>query len=335
MQAGAPKPSAGIKMKPKHQIGLILGQQLSSEVQCIHKEIIRQGHIPIVIDTKQLGTLSHIEYHVNDASLCLISNDQKVFVSQISSVYWASVHTPVLDEFKLSGPYNDAHILKTVVTQPKMDVACLMQLLFAQTQIKWLNSFEAIQMHRLKPQQLSIAKSLGASIPLTYVGNCPKSIDSFLSVHPDVIIKPVFAGGHTKRLPLTLTPFEKITKWAKYPVTVQAYIEGDDIRTYIIGNFMISAKVEALHDTNNPVQSCDYREALNVKLVVHALPTKIQQLAMRIMHAYHLQYTAIDWRLSPSGEYFFLEANPAPLFTEAQQQLGVEFDRAIVDLMFE
>jgi glutathione synthase/RimK-type ligase-like ATP-grasp enzyme len=314
------------------QIGLILGQQTTLEVQFIFKEIERQGHIPIIIDTSNLASKVHIEYHVIDASLCFIINKCKVPISQISGVYWANVKAPIFVPDKTKSPPHN--ILESVVTEPSMDVACLMQLLFEQTQINWVNSFAAVQFHRLKPKQLSLAHNLGANIPATYIGNCPLSITTFLDAHPDSIVKPIFAGGHTKRLPASLANYHDIAQWAQYPLTLQAYVPGDNIRTYIVGQFMVSAKIKEFYEGGKPEIVSDYREASTVTLAECELPIAVKQLSVRIMRAFHLQYTAIDWRLSPTGEYYFLEANPAPLFALAQRQLGVEIDRAIVDLMF-
>jgi glutathione synthase/RimK-type ligase-like ATP-grasp enzyme len=326
-------------MQAISKIGLILGQQMSIEVQFIEKEIKRQGHIAIVIDMRALSSHINIEYHATQASLSLIVYGHKILMSQITAVYWASVDTPNVMQANNHEVANAQNILNDLVTEPNMDLACLMQLLFAQSQVNWVNSFAAVQFHRLKPKQLSLANSLGADIPATYIGNCPHSISAFLTQHPDSIVKPVFAGGHTKRLPGSLTSYTEILRWARYPVTLQTYIPGDNIRTYIVGRFMISAKIDEVNFERNEAGNkatlvSDYREAENIKLIPFELPIATRQLAVRIMRAFHLQYTAIDWRLSPEGKFFFLEANPAPLFVAAQAQLGVDIDRAIVDLMF-
>lgn len=316
------------------KIGLILGHQLSHEVQFIFREIERQGHAAIIIDTSQLASTVNIEFTPNNSELFLIIQGHKIATSQVSGVYWASVEPvsvkPSQDDIQ-SGP---ARILDDVLTNPNIDIACLLQLLFSETQLNWLNSFKAIQFHRQKPKQLSLAKSLGANIPATYVGNCPKASMNFLEEHPNTIVKPVFAGGLTKRVPRTIKSYSELQSHTCYPYTLQSFIPGEDIRSYIVGQFIVSAKVIAHYETHENANSADYRGAHKVSLIPFDLPILQQQLAIRIMRAFHMQYTAIDWRLAPCGTLYFLEANPAPLFVGAQQMLGVEIDRAIVDLMF-
>ena len=48
----------------------------------------------------------------------------------------------------------------------------------------------------------------------------------------------------------------------------------------------------------------------------------IQQQSLAITKAFHLEWTAIDWRLKSTGEYVFLEANPSPMFIHFERQTG-------------
>ncbi|MER3476825.1 MAG: hypothetical protein C4287_10165 [Leptolyngbya sp. ERB_1_2] len=52
------------------------------------------------------------------------------------------------------------------------------------------------------------------------------------------------------------------------------------------------------------------------------LPETIQQQCLAIAKAFFLEWTAIDWRRKPNGEYVFLEANPSPMFLHFEQQTG-------------
>lgn len=311
-------------------IGLILGQHSSIEVQSIYKEIVRQGYIPIILDTNDIPNSVNIEFHANERVMNIRVNQQSFPVSQVAGVYWARVESPIVD-IKHKKHFE---FLSKVITNPNMDCACLLQLLLAVESINWVNSFQAIQFHRIKPMQLMLANSLGANVPPTYIGNEPKSIDAFLKKHQMSVVKPIFAGGHTRLICHNLMPINKIKSWASQPLTLQRYIPGENIRTYIVGQLMISGRIEEKYSHRKPKDIADYREADSVKLIAVQIPIQIQQLAIRIMRAFHMKYTAIDWRLTPDGDYVFLEANPAPLFVNAQSHLNVDLTRAIVDLMF-
>jgi D-alanine-D-alanine ligase-like ATP-grasp enzyme len=99
---------------------------------------------------------------------------------------------------------------------------------------------------------------------------------------------------------------------------------------------MISALIqESGNAKNEDFAVCDYRNAASIRLVQMQIPMAIQQLAMRITRAFYMKFTAIDWRLTPNGKYVFLEANPAPMFVNAQQQLDVQMDKAILSMLLE
>ncbi len=58
-----------------------------------------------------------------------------------------------------------------------------------------------------------------------------------------------------------------------------------------------------------------------------------QHLCLAIAKAFMLEWTAIDWRLQPKGEYIFLEANPSPMFLYFEQQTGFPITQALIQLL--
>jgi D-alanine-D-alanine ligase-like ATP-grasp enzyme len=46
-----------------------------------------------------------------------------------------------------------------------------------------------------------------------------------------------------------------------------------------------------------------------------------------------LEWTAIDLRLKPTGEYVFLEANPSPMFLHFEKQTGFPMTQKLVELL--
>lgn len=307
---------------------LILGQLTSSEVQLVYNKAIVNGHKAYIFDSTRIPDEASIDYSPISAQCTLYIQQKAIAFSQISGVFWVKVdppHTKQENNIEVAGAIN-------------YENTCLLQLLLTETQANWVNSFKAIQFHRIKPKQLSLAKQLGANIPATYVGNNHAKIADFLLLYPKAIVKPVHGGQLTRMLNTQEHEMHSFCEWAKYPITLQAYIPGENIRTYIVGDFMVTALIQSTHinTINNDDEKhliCDYRNAPQNTLIPMQLPIEIQQLAVRIMRALHMQFTAIDWRLTPSGQFVFLEANPAPMFANAQTQLKVEIDQAIVNLL--
>ncbi len=46
-----------------------------------------------------------------------------------------------------------------------------------------------------------------------------------------------------------------------------------------------------------------------------------------------LEWTAIDWRLTPQGEYVFLEANPSPMFIQFERRTSFPITQKLVNLL--
>lgn len=317
---------------------LIIGLIESPEVQSLYKIANERGVNVLIIDSATIGTSLSIEYYpendqVNIAIRSCAQNrpsNTLIALADISGIYCAKINPP-------SGDSSQA-----------LERSCLFQLLLNHGNINWVNSVKAIQFHRTKPKQLHLASRLGARIPHTYIGQQEDAIDVFLAKHKDVIVKPVFSGGLTYKLSPNQRQASAIPLWANQAVTLQEYIPGKDIRTYIVGDFIVSAEIQTANPTSKTAKPSldhssiyqeheldisDYRQYPNAKMKPIILPLEIQQLAMRIARAFHLKFTAIDWRLRPSGEYIFLEANPAPLFVYAQKQLGIEIDKALIGLL--
>ena len=93
----------------------------------------------------------------------------------------------------------------------------------------------------------------------------------------------------------------------------------------IIGKRIYSAEIRS--------QSLDFRTDKNAQLIPLELPEEIQQQSFKIAAALELKWTAIDWRLTPAGKYFFLEANPSPMFVHFEQQTNYPITEAIINLL--
>ena len=109
------------------------------------------------------------------------------------------------------------------------------------------------------------------------------------------------------------------------PVTLQEYIPGTNIRTYAISNSVYAAEIRS--------NSIDFREDAEAELIPIQLPKAIQQQCFDIAKALHLDWTAIDWRKTPTGEYIFLEANPSPMFIHFERQTGFPITKELVKLL--
>ena len=84
-------------------------------------------------------------------------------------------------------------------------------------------------------------------------------------------------------------------------MTLQEYIPGTNIRSYVIGEAVYSAEIAS--------PDVDFRTDVQAQLIAKELPDSVRSQCLAVTKAFGMEWTAIDWRLKPTGEYVFLEAN--------------------------
>nr|WP_269468643.1 hypothetical protein [Alteromonas sp. ASW11-130] len=106
------------------------------------------------------------------------------------------------------------------------------------------------------------------------------------------------------------------------PITLQRYIAGTNIRTYVCGENCLSAELKSDH--------ADFRSDNEAVATVHHLPMSVSQLATKLCDQMGMRWGAIDWRLDNEGKYWFLEINPAPYFLRVEHDTGLNISGMLV-----
>lgn len=236
----------------------------------------------------------------------------------IKSVFWRSLTEVYIP------PLKDANQQRVAYNDSLSTLRSLIQACPA----RWINSWQAYQFHKEKPLQLKLMKQLGVTIPATLISNSPEQVIEFAQSLKQVIFKPVYGGSHTQFLTEShLDPKRLGLALSLSPVTIQEYIPGTNIRSYVIAGSVYSAEIRS--------HSIDFREDLEAELIPLELPESVQQQCLSITQALMLDWTAIDWRLKPTGEYVFLEANPSPMFIHFEKQTGFPITRQLTKLLMD
>ena len=296
---------------------LILGNSLDEHARHL-KQALTEADVKVnYLDTRRFPTQLRMSWQPNTqlGSLQLLDGHQLEF-QDIKSVYWRSftgVEVPNLKEsYQQLLAFNDSMSALRTMMQ-----AC---------PARWVNSWQAYQFHKEKPLQLGQVKQLGVKIPDTSITNNPEQALEFAKSHEKVIFKPVYGGAHTQILTdFHLEPYRLSLALSISPITLQEYIPGTNIRSYVIADSVYSAEIRS--------NSLDFREDYQAQLIPMELPAKVKQHCLAIAKALYLEWTAIDWRRTPEGEYFFLEANPSPMFIHFERQTGFPITDKLVNLL--
>ncbi|MGB3515299.1 MAG: hypothetical protein WBA43_02515 [Elainellaceae cyanobacterium] len=295
---------------------LILGNSKDVHAAHLREAIAQTGTDVDYLDIAQFPTQIRVSWspQTSEGFLTLPSGQRWSWQS-IRSVFWrslAAVQVPSLpdDQRQIAG--NDAMaVLRTVMQS---------------TSTRWVNSWQAYQFHKEKPRQLGVVHQLGIMIPDTLVGNDPAAVLAFAQRHAKVIFKPVYGGAYIQPLtPQHLQPERLQLALSCAPIALQEYIPGTNIRTYVIGDRVYGAEIRSL--------SLDFRLDTQAELIPLTLPDAVEQDCRAIARALWLDWTAIDWRRRPDGQYVFLEANPSPMFIHFERQTRYPITQALVDLL--
>lgn len=298
---------------------LILGNATDAHAVHIKAALEQAGATAYYWDTQQFPTQSCLSWEPDSGTGSLVlPQGGQLHLNQIHSVFWRSftgVRVPTLkdaDQYRIA--FHDSMSL----------VRSLMQACPAH----WVNSWDAYEFHKEKPRQLNKAKQLGIRIPSTLISNDPEQITQFVQKHDSVIFKPVYGGAHTQRVTEDHLEPQRLASVLKLsPVTVQEFIPGTNVRSYVIGQSVYTAEIRS--------QSLDFREDQQACLLPWQLPEPIKEQCFAIANAFFLDWTAIDWRVKPSGEYVFLEANPSPMFLHFERQTSFPITAQLVQLLTE
>ena len=243
-------------------------------------------------------------------------------LATVSAVWWrrpqpfrlpASVTTPVSQRFALS------------------EAATAFSGLYQAMDVLWVNDPVLDEAAHHKPWQLAVAQGVGLSIPATLMTSDREEALAFWERHDRNVIYKQFralpdAWRETRRMREDDVAFADAIGIT--PVIFQRFVEAvADLRVTVIGERMIAAAADA-RTSEYPV---DFRFNPGLKWEPHALPAEVEAGLLKLMRRMGLEYGAIDLRLTPEGEYVFLEVNPAGQFLWIELETGLKIADALAD----
>jgi len=238
---------------------------------------------------------------------------------EIHSVYWRCFNgftEPLLvDEDQAELALNDAR--------------SLFESFLVHLPARWVNGWDAYQLHQTKPAALArvAAMDLPATLrcPATCLGNDPEAIGRFVARHGRCIFKPVQGGAHTRMVTESHLTRENLRSLAAAPVTIQEHVEGTDVRVFIADRRVLACEIVT--------DATDFRDDPSAEIAPVDLPPDVAAACIAIARKLHLLWTGIDLRRTADGTYVFLEANPSPMFIGFESYSGLPLTDALIDVL--
>ncbi|MGW1615951.1 MvdC/MvdD family ATP grasp protein [Streptomyces sp. NPDC002285] len=206
--------------------------------------------------------------------------------------------------------------------------------LFHSLNCTWINppALDGVAHH--KPYQWEVARRMGLTLPRTLVTNDTGRARRF--IQETGLGRTVFKGfiasvDAWRETRLVRTEDLAALDAVQYaPVIFQEYVPGTDLRVTVVGDRVFAAEIDA-SQTGYPV---------DMRMVVHesrvrpvTLPSAVSDRLLRLMRTLGLVYGAIDLRRRPSGEYVFLEVNPAGQWLFVEERTGLPITAAVAALL--
>lgn len=194
----------------------------------------------------------------------------------------------------------------------------------------WMNSPMADEISQRKIKQLQVARAVGLSIPDTLVTNEPDLAQEFIERQGvgQVVCKAFRNIAEAPReTHLIRSEDLSLLNSVRYaPVIFQRFVPAIlDIRITIVEDDIFAASI-----SSDAQYMTDYRSGLNTaKVEPYKLPTNIADKLLQLMRTFEVNYGAIDMRLTPDGDYVFLEINPAGEYLFISQRTNQPIPAAI------
>ena len=290
---------------------ILMGEQTDAQIASVAAQLEQIQQSYVILDGAMFPLRDSISYFPQRNELGFCINGDRIMLSEVTALYWRNYRQP-------ANPANNPIAAK--------DATSLLLTALNLLGDKAKNSAAAVQFHQEKPRQLAAVANLGVQIPPTYVGNDAAAVTEFCQQHAEVIFKPVTGGDYARLITAEHLSVEHLShSLQQAPVTLQRYIKGTNIRSYVVGEQVFSAEIRS--------EQTDFRTDGDIALEVLELPETIRQQALAIKAALGLAWTGIDWRRDEAGQYFFLEANPSPMFANFETYTGLPVAQSLAQLL--
>ena len=195
-----------------------------------------------------------------------------------------------------------------------------------------------------KMLQLSVARTLGMSIPDTCFSNEKKPVCALAKRYKTLSLKQignesVFVGDEYEYVfysqkveseDLLLQPDESFTQTASF---IQNYVEKTyELRITVINQDIIACKIDSQAQDDDKGK-IDWRQGYdyNLKHEIVEIPERIRQFCLAFLEKMKLHFGCFDFIVTPKGEYVFLECNPNGQWLWIELETGYDISKVLAE----
>ncbi|MFT2016097.1 ATP-grasp ribosomal peptide maturase [Streptomyces sp. 796.1] len=194
---------------------------------------------------------------------------------------------------------------------------------------RWVNHPSAMSRAEYKPYQLAVARQCGLTIPPTLITNRAVAVKAFARSTPgQVICKPVASpvlieDDQLKTVYTHVLDSDDLADLTGIETTAhlfQAWVDkAYEVRLTMVGKRAFAAEIRSTTEAGHTDWRSDYRSLRYRPIEV---PEDVLRKVRSLMQRLHLRFGALDFVVSPSGEWTFLEVNPCGQWDWIQHATG-------------
>jgi len=294
--------------------------------RAVAHELMSRGVRVYGLDLADLNEGLHLTERVEngrvDAELRLASGEVILF-SEVETIWWRRPRIPDLEE----GFAEAAHFVED-------EWRHLLEGMEAMTSTRWVNPPNANRRAGRKAFGLAAAIQEGLRVPETAITNDPEAVRTLLSEGRPVIYKRIGTAGwhNTATMPFGPGDLQRLGTLVRCPAIFQERIDARlDIRVTAFGEDLRAVEIESQAGDG----SLDWRLDHTVPFRPHDLERDTARRLTRVMGTLGLEFAAIDLRLTPEGEYVFLEVNPSGQFLFVELLAGLPLSTRMAEFLLE
>lgn len=201
----------------------------------------------------------------------------------------------------------------------------------------WLNHPHDIARAEYKPVQLAAAGAVGLSVPSTLITNEPAAAERFVREHGGAVVKPLGSGvitedGAAKLIYTNRVSAEEIdhTVAGTAHLFQQRVDKAYEVRLTVVDDAWFAVRIDGASEAAELDWRTDY-DSLSYSVVT--IPGPVRDGVRRLLTRLRLRFGALDFIVTPQGEWIFLEINPNGQWAWLQDATGLPIAAAIADAL--
>jgi ATP-grasp ribosomal peptide maturase len=202
---------------------------------------------------------------------------------------------------------------------------------------RWLNHPCDIARAEYKPLQLQNARAVGLTVPDTLITNDADEARRFAKEYGQVVYKPLSAVGVSEEDEYRLVYANQVSAdditdtVAATAHLFQAWVDkAYEVRLTVVDDDFFAVRIDA----DSSAAAIDWRtdyDHLRYSLI--DIPNEIRHSVSGLLDMLMLRFAALDFVVTPSGEWVFLETNPNGQWAWLQDATGAPIAAAIADAL--